>query len=171
MNGYFTRTWYTLILEFHAEQQVEPVKSTSKMVPCPCALWKSPMVSAHLMASICFESCKQTRSMRLHACLSFSAIFTTNTGRWSSQHAVCFGRPAFGKLFYVSSSMTTLATDMTKLYDLACECDRQHLHLPWGRTPQGFATAAEVEYPHILCQEWARLVSEVVAPSLPLQEV
>ena len=65
---------------------------------------------------------------------------------------------------------TTLATDMTKLYDLACECDRQHLHLPWGRTPQGFATAAEVEYPHILCQEWARLVSEVVAPSLPLQD-
>ena len=65
---------------------------------------------------------------------------------------------------------TTLATDMTKLYDLACECDRQHLHLPWGRTPQGFATAAEVEYPHILCQEWARLVSEVIAPSLPLQE-
>ena len=61
---------------------------------------------------------------------------------------------------------TTLATDIVKLLDLACECDRQHLHLPWGRTPQGFATAAEVEYPLLLCNEWARLVREHLLPQL-----
>ena len=61
---------------------------------------------------------------------------------------------------------TTLATDLVCLWELACECDQQHLHLPWGRTPQGFATAAEVEYPHLLCQEWAKLVKEAIAPQI-----
>lgn len=61
---------------------------------------------------------------------------------------------------------TTLTTDMVRLTHLACECDKQHLHRPWGRAPQGFATAAEVEYPHLLCQEWAKLVREIIAPQL-----
>ena len=61
---------------------------------------------------------------------------------------------------------TTLATDIVQLLDLACECDRQHLHLPWGRARQGFATAAEVEYQLLLCNEWARLVREHLLPQL-----
>ena len=44
---------------------------------------------------------------------------------------------------------TTLATDISDLQELACECDNQHAHLPWGRTPHGFATAEEVEHPLI----------------------
>eukprot|EP00435_Cladocopium_sp_Y103_P040692 s1782_g11.t1 len=57
---------------------------------------------------------------------------------------------------------TTIATDMVELSSLACECDGQHTHLPWGYTPEGFATAAEVEYPLELCRQWAMLVAKAV---------
>ena len=34
-------------------------------------------------------------------------------------------------------------------------CDGSHEHLPWGVTPQGWATSLEVEYPLELCKAWA----------------
>eukprot|EP00435_Cladocopium_sp_Y103_P075591 s8_g60.t1 len=57
---------------------------------------------------------------------------------------------------------TTIATDVAELAELECECTNQHAHLPWGYTPQGFATAAEVEYPLELCRQWAAIIIKVV---------
>ena len=57
---------------------------------------------------------------------------------------------------------TTIATDINELTELACECTNQHSHLPWGYTPEGFATATEVEYPLELCKQWAAIVVRVV---------
>eukprot|EP00435_Cladocopium_sp_Y103_P056505 s1613_g19.t1 len=60
---------------------------------------------------------------------------------------------------------TTLAGDLQCLQELAAECTNQHVHLPWGTTPYGFATAEEVEYPLQLCKRWAQLVYEAIRPS------
>ena len=49
----------------------------------------------------------------------------------------------------------TIAANFPEILELSVECDRQHAHLPWGKTSQGFATAEEVEYPLQLCKEWA----------------
>ena len=57
---------------------------------------------------------------------------------------------------------TTIATDINELTELACECTNQHSHLPWGYTPEGFATATEVEYPLELCKQWAAIIARVV---------
>ena len=61
---------------------------------------------------------------------------------------------------------TTIATSMLELGEIACECDGQHAHLPWGRTPSGFATASEAAYPTILCDKWASLVKDALWPYL-----
>eukprot|EP00435_Cladocopium_sp_Y103_P066237 s1265_g28.t1 len=45
---------------------------------------------------------------------------------------------------------------------LCRECDGAHEHLPCGYTPQGWATALEVEYPIGLCREWANCLREVL---------
>eukprot|EP00435_Cladocopium_sp_Y103_P069804 s179_g34.t1 len=42
------------------------------------------------------------------------------------------------------------------------DCDESHEHLPWGHTPQGWATAMEVEYPLGLCREWASCLREIL---------
>lgn len=39
---------------------------------------------------------------------------------------------------------TTPAGDIPEFAELSAVCDGQHV--PWGRTPHGFATAHEVEY-------------------------
>ena len=60
-------------------------------------------------------------------------------------------------------------TSMLELGEVACECDGQHTHLPWGRTPFGFSTASDAAYPTILCEKWASLVStgaEIGSPGL-----
>ena len=57
---------------------------------------------------------------------------------------------------------TTIARDIAELEELECECNGQHAYLPWGRTPHGFATAAEVEYPVELCKRWANIILQVV---------
>ena len=46
---------------------------------------------------------------------------------------------------------TCLATSVPTLVALSQECDNQHTHLPWGKCGLGWSTAAEVEYPHELC--------------------
>ena len=58
---------------------------------------------------------------------------------------------------------TTIASSLWEIKQLEVECNGQHTHLPWGRTPHGFATADEVEYPINLCKEWARIVFEAVS--------
>ena len=65
---------------------------------------------------------------------------------------------------------TTLATSVLELGELACECDGQHTHLPWGRTPFGFATADEVEYPLALCNKWASIIHDALKPHLQLSQ-
>ena len=49
---------------------------------------------------------------------------------------------------------------------LAAPCDGQHQHAPWGITKIGnslhYDTAAEAEYPHLLCQRMADLLAEAV---------
>eukprot|EP00435_Cladocopium_sp_Y103_P019907 s2627_g4.t2 len=70
-------------------------------------------------------------------------------------------RPAEAKEEVVPKQ-TTIAGDIMELEELRCECNGQHAHLPWGRTPQGFATAAEVEYPLELCKQWAAIVVAVL---------
>ena len=65
---------------------------------------------------------------------------------------------------------TTLATSVLELGELACECDGQHTHLPWGRTPLGFATADEVEYPMALCNKWASIIHDALKPHLQLSQ-
>eukprot|EP00434_Breviolum_minutum_P031926 symbB.v1.2.028233.t1/scaffold2972.1/size66174/2 len=57
---------------------------------------------------------------------------------------------------------TTIASSIPEITALQVECNNQHAHLPWGRTPHGFATADEVEYPLQLCKEWARIVVEAI---------
>eukprot|EP00435_Cladocopium_sp_Y103_P052871 s482_g16.t1 len=57
---------------------------------------------------------------------------------------------------------TTIAGDIEEMQELQCECNGQHTHLPWGRTPHGFATADEVEYPLELCKRWAAIVFRVI---------
>ena len=45
------------------------------------------------------------------------------------------------------------------LSPLCLECDGQHDHLPWGlQSDSSFATAAEAEYPWLLCQRISQLV-------------
>ena len=65
---------------------------------------------------------------------------------------------------------TTLAGNFSSLTKLSVECDRQHPHLPWGRTAAGFATAQEVEYPLLLCKELAQVVVDAL-PSIPTTAV
>eukprot|EP00435_Cladocopium_sp_Y103_P017156 s916_g4.t1 len=60
---------------------------------------------------------------------------------------------------------TTLAGDLECLQELAAECTNQHVHLPWGTTQYGFATAEEVEYPLQLCKRWAQLVYDAIKPT------
>ena len=55
---------------------------------------------------------------------------------------------------------TTLAGSMAKLTTLSVDCDKQHKHLPWGKTSTGFATAEETEYPLGLCLALAQVVQE-----------
>lgn len=55
---------------------------------------------------------------------------------------------------------TTLAGSMAKLTTLSVDCDKQHNHLPWGKTSTGFATAEETEYPLGLCVALAQVVQE-----------
>ena len=55
---------------------------------------------------------------------------------------------------------TTLAGSMAKLATLSVDCDKQHNHLPWGKTSTGFATAEETEYPLGLCVALAQVVQE-----------
>ena len=57
---------------------------------------------------------------------------------------------------------TTIASSLWEIKQLDAECNGQHVHLPWGRTPHGFATADEVEYPINLCKEWAKIIFEVI---------
>ena len=55
---------------------------------------------------------------------------------------------------------TRIATSVELLTQLQCECDKQHEHLPRGRSATGYATAAEVEYPLRLCKSWAALIAK-----------
>ena len=55
---------------------------------------------------------------------------------------------------------TTIAGSLQQLVQLSVDCDRQHNHLPWGKTMTGFATAEEVEYPRGLCAALAQVVQE-----------
>jgi hypothetical protein len=55
---------------------------------------------------------------------------------------------------------TMVAGSFAALKGLETFCDNQHAHLPWGRTPHGFATAEEVQYPLELCRAWAAIVVE-----------
>ena len=75
---------------------------------------------------------------------------------WVTFHSCMFGgmRP----------KRTTIASDLQCLQELAAECTNQHVHLPWGITPHGFATADEVEYPIDLCRRRARLVFDFIKP-------
>ena len=57
---------------------------------------------------------------------------------------------------------TTIAANFPEILELSVECDRQHAHLPWGKTSQGFATAEEVEYPLQLCKEWPLIIQNLV---------
>ena len=57
---------------------------------------------------------------------------------------------------------TTIAANFPEILELSVECDRQHAHLPWGKTAQGFATAEEVEYPLQLCKEWALIIQNLI---------
>eukprot|EP00435_Cladocopium_sp_Y103_P067041 s64_g29.t1 len=50
------------------------------------------------------------------------------------------------------------------LQKLGAECTNEHVHLPWGTTPYGFATANEVEYPFQVCKRWAQLVYDAISP-------
>ena len=61
-----------------------------------------------------------------------------------------------------------IATNMAELQAISKTCDGQHLHLAWGQTPFGFATAAEVAYPKRLCQEWAQCVLQHLAARFTL---
>ena len=48
---------------------------------------------------------------------------------------------------------------------MAVRCGGSHQHLPWkvkGRSNAFAGTADEAEYPKLLCERWAKLVSEAV---------
>ena len=64
----------------------------------------------------------------------------------------CFHHCMFGGQ---RAKLTTVATSISALHELERICDNQHVHLPWGRTPYGFSTAQETEYPLDLCKQWA----------------
>ena len=50
------------------------------------------------------------------------------------------------------------------LSSLAILCDKSHSHAPWGRNELGvFATAAERNYPTLLCERWAAAIKESLA--------
>jgi hypothetical protein len=67
---------------------------------------------------------------------------------------------------------TMVAGSFASLKGLETFCDGQHAHLPWGRTPHGFATAEEVQYPLELCRAWGAIVAEHVKETWPdLSEV
>jgi ribonuclease HI len=62
---------------------------------------------------------------------------------------------------------TMVAGSFVGLKGLETFCDGQHAHLPWGRTPHGFATAEEVQYPLDLCRAWAAIVAEHIKETWP----
>jgi hypothetical protein len=62
---------------------------------------------------------------------------------------------------------TMVAGSFAGLKGLETFCDGQHAHLPWGRTPHGFATAEEVQYPLELCRTWAAIVAEHAKDTWP----
>eukprot|EP00435_Cladocopium_sp_Y103_P012524 s4507_g3.t1 len=94
---------------------------------------------------------------------SRSLFWLTKYWRWVLDHCqplfVSFHNCMFGG---ARPKRTTIATDIEGLHQLECECNGQHAHLPWGRTPYGFATASEVEYPLSLCKQWASIVFDAV---------
>eukprot|EP00435_Cladocopium_sp_Y103_P025259 s2284_g6.t1 len=57
---------------------------------------------------------------------------------------------------------TKLLVNHERFRHLSRDCDESHEHLPWGHTPQGWATAMEVEYPVGLCREWASCLREIL---------
>ena len=81
-----------------------------------------------------------------------------------SLHEVVFAACMFGGK---RDKYTKLLTPTTCLDPLACECDGQRTHLPWGvESSSGkwaFATAAEAEYPAQLCKRYYELLSTLVA--------
>ena len=61
---------------------------------------------------------------------------------------------------------TKLLSSTPCLQPLACECDGGHEHLPWGVQKSSgqwaFATAAEAEYPALLCSRYIELLATLV---------
>ena len=57
---------------------------------------------------------------------------------------------------------TKLVVNHNCFQHLSRSCDGSHEHDRWGRTPQGWATALEVEYPHGLCREWAACLRQAL---------
>lgn len=64
---------------------------------------------------------------------------------------------------------TTIAGSMQRLVILSVDCDRQHIHLPWGKTTTGCATAEEAEYPRGLCIALAQVVQQELGLSSDVQ--
>ena len=59
---------------------------------------------------------------------------------------------------------------------LALKCDNSHAHKPWGLTQEPgyiFATAAERNYPHLLCQRIAKIVAKrfEISPVAPTAQL
>ena len=87
-------------------------------------------------------------------------------------YSVCFHHCMYGA---TRRKRTKLLCNHPCFQSLELECDNTHKHDAWGVTPAGgWATAAEVEYPHQLCQAWAACLKRCLLQygvMEPLQEL